>query len=199
MLAQKVEKHELLEFRRVAAYIYKKEKRFQRSVELSKEDRMYKDAIDTAAESKDSDICEELLRFFVANKDKACFTATLYSCYDLVRPDVAVELAWRNGYTDFAMPYIIQYMRHTHEKIEKIDARTAPPKQEEAQAEDNSAAVYGMGMMMNETLMIQNGPTAYVPGVAYGAGNIPDPYAQPQGYGNPSMNFGPAYGGGGYY
>jgi clathrin heavy chain len=35
------------------------------SVQLSKEDRMYKDAIDTAAESADSDITEDLLRFFV--------------------------------------------------------------------------------------------------------------------------------------
>ena len=45
---------------------YKKNKRWNQSVALSKEDRMYKDAIDTAAESQDSDIAEELLRFFVS-------------------------------------------------------------------------------------------------------------------------------------
>ena len=99
LLAQKVEKHELLEFRRIAAYIYKKNKRYGRSVELSKEDRMYKDAIDTTSESNDGDLCEELLRFFVSVKDKACFTATLYTCYDLVKPDVAMELAWRKAQT----------------------------------------------------------------------------------------------------
>ena len=47
-----MEKHELLEFRRIAAYLYKKNKRWAQSVQLSKEDRMYKDAIDTAAQSK---------------------------------------------------------------------------------------------------------------------------------------------------
>ncbi|KAH8049268.1 hypothetical protein JL720_15657 [Aureococcus anophagefferens] len=46
-LAQKIEKHELLEFRRIAAYIYKKNKRWQKSVQLSKADKMYKDSIDT--------------------------------------------------------------------------------------------------------------------------------------------------------
>ena len=67
---------------------------------------MYKDAIDTAAESKDIELVEELLRFFVSVKDKSCFAATLHTAYDLVKPDVAIELAWRNGYTDFAMPYV---------------------------------------------------------------------------------------------
>ena len=61
-----MEKHELLEFRRIAAYLYKKNKRWNQSVQLSKEDRMYKDAIDTAAESNDADIAEDLLRFFVS-------------------------------------------------------------------------------------------------------------------------------------
>lgn len=106
LLAQKVEKHELLEFRRIAAYLYKKNKRFQKSVSLSKEDRMYKDAIDTAAESGEVELAEDLLRFFVSVHDRACFAATLYTNYDLIRPDTAVELAWRNGYTDFVMPYM---------------------------------------------------------------------------------------------
>jgi clathrin heavy chain len=105
-LAQKVERHELLEFRRIAAYIYKKNKRYAQSVQLSKEDRMYKDAINTAAESGDGEITEELLRFFVSVHDKACFAATLFTCYDLIKPDVAMELAWRNGYTDYVMPYM---------------------------------------------------------------------------------------------
>ena len=72
-------------------------KRWAQSVQLSKEDRMYKDAIDTAAESGDKDLAEEVLRFFVSVQDKACFAATLYTCYDLIKPDVAMELAWRNG------------------------------------------------------------------------------------------------------
>lgn len=41
-LAQRIEKHELLEFRRISAYVYKKNRRFQQSVGLSKGDKMYK-------------------------------------------------------------------------------------------------------------------------------------------------------------
>lgn len=105
-LAQKIEKHELLEFRRISAYVYKRNKRYKQSIELSKKDFMYKDAIDTTAESGDADLAEDLLRFFVKQKDTASFAATMYTCYELIRPDVAMELAWRHGYTDFAMPYM---------------------------------------------------------------------------------------------
>ena len=107
LLAQKVERHELLEFRRISAYVYKRNKRWNQSVSLSKLDRMYKDAIDTAAESNDAEIAEDLLRYFVETvNDKPCFTATLYTCYDLIRPDTAIELAWRHGYVDHVMPYM---------------------------------------------------------------------------------------------
>ena len=50
----------MLEFRRIAAYLYKKNKRWAQSVQLSKEDRMYKDAIDTAAQSKVKDTQTQL-------------------------------------------------------------------------------------------------------------------------------------------
>jgi len=196
-LAQKVEKHELLEFRRIAAYLYKKNKRWAQSVDLSKEDRMYKDAIDTAAESSEADIAEDLLRFFVSVQDRSCFTATLYTCYDLIRPDIAMELAWRNGYSDYTMPYLIQYVKNLHEKVKVLETRTAPPKEEEKEAEMAAAAqaaAYGFGGgMMNDTLMIANQPTY---GGGYGVqqqggnGSIPDPYAQQQ--------YGGGYGGGGY-
>ena len=105
-LAQKIEKHDLLEFRRLAAYLYKRNKRWAQSVQLSKDDKMHKDAIDTAAESGDADVAEDLIRYFVSAQDKACFTSALYTCYDLVRPDVAIELGWRNGYMDCAMPFM---------------------------------------------------------------------------------------------
>lgn len=41
-LAQKLEKHELLEFRRIAAYLYKGNNRWKQSVELCKRDKLYK-------------------------------------------------------------------------------------------------------------------------------------------------------------
>merc|ERR1740138_1606314 len=146
-LAQKIEKHELLEFRRIAAYLYKKNKRWQQSVQLSKSDKMYKDAIDTCVSSEDPELAEELLRFFVSVQDKECFCATLYTSYALIKPDVAIELAWRNGYTDFVMPFVIQYTRHLHEKMAELEKRTAPKPVEES-AEEAAAAAALAGTMM---------------------------------------------------
>lgn len=31
-----------------------------------------------------------------------------FKCYDLLRPDVILELAWKHKIMDFAMPYLIQ-------------------------------------------------------------------------------------------
>lgn len=47
-------------------------------------------------------------RYFIESKERECFAAALYTCYELLRPDVVLELAWANGLTDFAMPYLIQ-------------------------------------------------------------------------------------------
>ena len=142
-MAQKVEKHELLEFRRIAAYIYKKNKRWTKSVQLSKADKMYKDSIDTCAASGDPAIAEDLLRFFVDVCDKECFCATLYTCYKIVKPDVALELAWRSNYVDFVMPYVIQYTRHLDDTLQELEKRTAP-KEEPTEAEQAQAAANAM-------------------------------------------------------
>lgn len=188
-LAQKVEKHELLEFRRIAAYLFKKNKRYPESIELSKGDKMYKDAIDTASESDNMALVESLLRFFVEEqKDQECFCACLYTCYALVQPDVAVELAWRYQMTDFVMPYVIQYMRHTHDKVKMLEARTAPKTEEE---DSNEAVESMMGMQPGGGMLMLGNGGGYPP--AYGGSPVPNmPMAPPQmGMG------GPAYMGGG--
>ena len=41
-LAQRLEKHELIEFRRISAYLYKGNNRWKQAVELCKKDRLYK-------------------------------------------------------------------------------------------------------------------------------------------------------------
>ena len=55
------------------------------------------DAMETAAQSGDVEIASELLHFFVDNKEKECFAATLYTCYDLIKPDVALEVGQCSG------------------------------------------------------------------------------------------------------
>ncbi|KAH9975866.1 clathrin heavy chain 1 [Lactifluus volemus] len=87
-LARRLEKHELLEFRRLAAHLYKKNGRWEESVSLSKQDKLYKDAMITASVSGSTEIAEELLSYFVVIGNKECFAALLYICFDLLRSDV---------------------------------------------------------------------------------------------------------------
>lgn len=61
-----------------------------------------------AAESKNAEIAEELLAWFLEQRNFDCFSGCLYQCYDLLHPDVILELAWRHNIIDFAMPYLIQ-------------------------------------------------------------------------------------------
>ena len=70
-----------------------------------------------AGESRDTELAEELLDWFLQKGKYECFSAGLYSCYDLVRPDVVLEQAWRFGITDYAMPYLIQVVRELTTKV----------------------------------------------------------------------------------
>lgn len=70
-----------------------------------------------ASESKDIELAEELLQWFLQEDKKECFAACLFTCYDLLRPDVVLETAWRHNIMDFAMPYFIQVMREYLSKV----------------------------------------------------------------------------------
>jgi len=167
-LAQKLEKHELIEFRRIAAYLYKGNNRWKQSVELCKKDRLFKDAIEYAAESKTADIAEELLAWFLDEKNFECFTASLFQCYDLLHPDVILELAWRHNIMDFAMPYMINVMREYITKVDKLEDAEAH-RLEESAVHEQKPLVFG-----EPQLMITAGPgiipPGYTPYGAYGAG-----------------------------
>ena len=136
-LAVKIEKHELLELRRIAAYLYKLKERWSQSLELSKKDNMFKDAIDTAAQSKDPKLVSDLLIYFAVEKnDPESFCACLYTCYELVEPDVALEMAWRNNMMDYAMPFMIQYMARTHKAVTELQ-EAAKPKNSDGATDSN--------------------------------------------------------------
>jgi clathrin heavy chain len=69
-LLEQLEKHELLEMRRIAAYIYKKAGRWKQSIALSKKDNMYKDCMETCSQSGDRELSENLLVYFI---EQVCF------------------------------------------------------------------------------------------------------------------------------
>lgn len=91
-LARRLEKHELLEFRRLAAHLYKKQNRFDQSIALSKEDQLFRDAIETASVSGDASVAEELISYFVSVGNKEAFAAMTFACFDVIREDGELDV-----------------------------------------------------------------------------------------------------------
>jgi len=137
-MAQLCKNHGLLQFRRIGAMLYRISKKWAESITLSKQDKVWDEAISTASESGSQDLAEELLTFFVAEKLNACFSACLYTCYPLLRNDVVLELAWRNNLMDFAMPFMVQTMREMTSKIDGLMDKER--KKEDAIAEEKKKA-----------------------------------------------------------
>ncbi|KAF9103187.1 hypothetical protein BGX27_010686 [Mortierella sp. AM989] len=129
---------------------------------LSKQDRLYKDAMEIAAESKDTAVAEELLQYFVESGNKEYFAACLYICYDLARSDVVLELSWRHGLTDFAMPYIVQSTRVYVHKIDGLGKAHDERAQKESKERSSEIPILGPGSLGN-TMMITAGPGTMVP------------------------------------
>eukprot|EP00512_Aurantiochytrium_limacinum_P004077 CAMPEP_0171496660 /NCGR_PEP_ID=MMETSP0958-20121227/6831_1 /TAXON_ID=87120 /ORGANISM="Aurantiochytrium limacinum, Strain ATCCMYA-1381" /LENGTH=1691 /DNA_ID=CAMNT_0012030799 /DNA_START=355 /DNA_END=5430 /DNA_ORIENTATION=+ len=181
-LAKKLEKHELIEMKRIACHLFNKNKRFADSVRLAKQLKLYKDAIKAAAESREEAVVEELLQFFVAINDREAFAATLYEAYDLVRPDLVLELAWRNQLTDMAMPFIIQYVSDLTDRVKKLEEAAKPAEQDQQQGGQvqetymsgpmmiaNSA--YNPGMAQQQQYMMQPNQGMMPNGMGYGQHN----------------------------
>ena len=78
-----------------------------------------------ASESRDNAIAEDLIAWFLEIGNHECFAACLFQCYDLLRPDVILELAWRHNIMDFAMPFIIQVLREYTTKVCKPSCQSA--------------------------------------------------------------------------
>eukprot|EP00669_Euglena_mutabilis_P008039 TRINITY_DN3191_c0_g1_i1.p1 TRINITY_DN3191_c0_g1~~TRINITY_DN3191_c0_g1_i1.p1 ORF type:complete len:761 (-),score=398.55 TRINITY_DN3191_c0_g1_i1:340-2622(-) len=186
-LAEKLRKHDLLEFRRVAAALYKKNRKWKQSVELSKKDKMYRDAMETVAESEDKDLAEEILRFFVDNGQPECFAACLYTCYDLVRADVALELAWRHKIFDFVMPYLIQTFKENLEVVQDLQQRVERRDEGHGPGGAGGSDAMGMGNALVPVGMPMPGMS--MPGIPGMMPGMP-------GMGMPPVGGGMGYGGG---
>merc|ERR1712216_868317 len=132
------EKMELLEFRRIAAHLYVKNLRWRQAMDLQRKDKLYKDAMETAAQSGESDPALELLQFFTDEKKPECFAACLFTCYELIKPDVALELAWMNGMMEYVMPFVREYSNKVdnlvQEKKDRANAETTAEEEAKAQA-----------------------------------------------------------------
>ncbi|KAL8278246.1 hypothetical protein RQP46_009419 [Phenoliferia psychrophenolica] len=153
-LAARLEKHDLLEFRRLAAHLYKQNSKWELSIALSKQDKLFKDAIDTAASSGSTEVAEELLAYFVDIGSKENYTATLFTCFDLIRPDHAQFLSWRSGLQDFTMPYLLTVQRLQADLLISVDKRLRELSVKEAKKE---AVEQEAPILLGSTLMIGGG------------------------------------------
>lgn len=80
----------------------------------------------------------------------------LYACYYLLRPDLVLELSWRNGLTDFSMPYMINMLCQQTKELATLKADNEARKlkeKEQEKVEDNTP-------ILGNRLMITGGPAA---------------------------------------
>uniref|UniRef100_A0A8C8FYZ6 Clathrin heavy chain n=1 Tax=Oncorhynchus tshawytscha TaxID=74940 RepID=A0A8C8FYZ6_ONCTS len=169
-LAQRLEKHELIEFRRIAAYLYKGNNRWRQSVELCKKDKLYKDGMLYAAESKDAELAETLLQWFLEEGRKECFAACLFASYDLLHPDVVLELAWRHNIMDFAMPYFIQVMREYLTKVSPAPKTVDKLEESESQRKTEEEVTEPTPIVFGQQLMLTAGSAPVAPQPGYPGG-----------------------------
>ncbi|TKY47560.1 Clathrin heavy chain 1 [Spatholobus suberectus] len=73
-----------------------------------------------ASQSGDRDLAEELLVYYIDQGKKECFASCLFVCYDLIRADIALELAWMHNMIDFAFPYLLQFIREYTGKVDEL-------------------------------------------------------------------------------
>ncbi|KAG7563044.1 hypothetical protein FFLO_01476 [Filobasidium floriforme] len=176
-LARRLERHDLLEFRRLAAHLYKKNAKWEESISLSKQDKLYKDAMETAAVSNETAVAEELLSYFVDIGNKDCFAAMLYVCFDLLRPDVVAELSWRHGLNDFTFPYTLQSQRDQLNKLVALEKELKELKTKTVTKEEQEDSQPMMAPGFGSRLMLTQGQTGGMVngGMMMNGGMMPQP------------------------
>ncbi|QPG75907.1 Clathrin heavy chain [Brettanomyces nanus] len=140
-LAERLEKHDLIFFRKIAAIIYRKNKKWNKAITLLKTDKLWSEAIETAAMSEQSKVATELLEYFVETGNRECTIATLYSCYSLVNYDKVMELSWLYTLGDLIKPYEISVAKETQTKIAELysDLKDRESKKEDDEDEESNA------------------------------------------------------------
>lgn len=77
--------------------------------------------MDLARASESTDVAEALLKFFLLElQDRENFSTCLLQCYDLIKPDVALELAWRSKAMDECMPYLLRSLKDLNSRVEGL-------------------------------------------------------------------------------
>lgn len=149
-LAKNIQGSDHPEFRRISSLIFRKNKVYDRSIEISIQDRHYRDAIETAQESQNRELVYNLLQFFAKENQREYFTVCTYTCFELLNPDQVLELAWRYGLTDFAMPFMIQMVKDMSARVEHVQKKHEErEKKEEEKQERDAKKPLNIGLIGN--------------------------------------------------
>lgn len=109
--------------------------------------------METVAASQDPKLAEDLMRFLMNMEDRELFAAMLYTCYELVQPDVALEVAWRFGLMEYVMPYFIQFVKDISTRIDQVKKSTEDiKKKDEKQEQEAMSQPLDFGMAMDYSM-----------------------------------------------
>ncbi|PVV01950.1 hypothetical protein BB560_003614 [Smittium megazygosporum] len=158
-LANKLKSHDLQEFRRVSMMLFNKLGLFEESIALSKQDRLYSDAIATAKLSNSQKIVHELLMFFVAlDKNNledtdskvgdVCFVSCLSVNSHLVNPSYVMELAFRFKKSEITMPFFINYTNNLYTQMNDLVSEVKSLKEQinkNDRGQENNSGAFGLG------------------------------------------------------
>jgi len=91
-----------------------------------------------------------LLKFFATENQREYFTVCTYTCFELLNPDQVLELAWRHGLTDFAMPFMIQMVKDMSQRVEHVQKKHEErEKKEEEKQERDAKKPLNIGLLGN--------------------------------------------------
>lgn len=124
-LAGRLEKHDLIYFKKIAALLYRRNKKWSKALDILKEQRLWKEAIETAAISQDTKVVHDLLSYFVDTGNREAFVALLYTAYNLIKYDFVLEVSWLNSLEDFIKPYEISVKKEQNAAVEKLSEEFA--------------------------------------------------------------------------
>ncbi|KAI5995696.1 hypothetical protein EDD15DRAFT_622463 [Pisolithus albus] len=123
------------------------------------------------ATSASTEVAEDILSYFVDIGNKECFAATLFVCFDLLRPDVVEELSWQHGLNDFYMPYKIQVARTMRERLAALEKEVRERSKKEIAKEEQEAEQPIINPGINRLLITQgNGYPSQAPPMVNGTG-----------------------------
>lgn len=171
-LAERLEKHDLIFFREIAAIIYRKNKKWRKAISLLKADKLWADSLETAALSEDKNVATELLEYYVETGNRECMIATLYACYSFIDYDKVEELSWLHRLTDFVKPYEISVASENQKNLTEL-YNDFKEREKAGETVDDAAQAGQRLLLTNGTGIGATPPIGYTPtGAGFGNGGF---------------------------